>query len=134
MPLVRRTRATLRRAEFGFLGVWVRTMVHPPRFWGAPFGCRMGRCFLEFKVNCKAGALLLLFFVLRPLRTNWLIVGTWPSEKTRLFQTWRVNEATATTRTGASLQRTSIRYSVHGRLHTVYSYSASADRDFIMRK
>ena len=31
MPLVRRTRATLRRAEFGFLGVVVYTLVQTPR-------------------------------------------------------------------------------------------------------
>jgi hypothetical protein len=30
MPLVRRTRATLRSAEFGFLGVWVKTRTHTP--------------------------------------------------------------------------------------------------------
>ncbi len=36
MPLVRRTRATLRRAEFGFLGVTVYTRVQTPRFCGAP--------------------------------------------------------------------------------------------------
>lgn len=31
-PLVKRTRATLRNAEFGFLGVVVYTRVHTPRF------------------------------------------------------------------------------------------------------
>ena len=36
MPLVRRTRATLRRAEFGFFGVTVYTRVQTPRFCGAP--------------------------------------------------------------------------------------------------
>ncbi len=36
MPLVRRTRATLRSAEFGFFGVCVRTLVQTPRFWGEP--------------------------------------------------------------------------------------------------
>ena len=34
MPLVSRTRATLRSAEFGFFGVWVYTRVHTPRFCG----------------------------------------------------------------------------------------------------
>ena len=34
IPFVRRTRATLRRAELGFLGVMVRTAVQTPRFWG----------------------------------------------------------------------------------------------------
>jgi len=33
---VRRTRATLRSAEFGFLGVVVYTRVQTPRFWGLP--------------------------------------------------------------------------------------------------
>ena len=37
MPLVSRTRATLRSAEFGFFGVFVYTRVHTPRRWGAPF-------------------------------------------------------------------------------------------------
>jgi hypothetical protein len=31
-------------------------------------------------VYCKAGALLLTFFDLRPLRTSWLIVGTFASK------------------------------------------------------
>ncbi len=33
-PLDRRTRATLRSAEFGFLGVFVYTRVQTPRRWG----------------------------------------------------------------------------------------------------
>ena len=61
MPLVSLTRATLRKAEFGFLGVIVYTLVHTPRLAGLP---------------CSAGELLLLFFSARPRRTNWLIVGT----------------------------------------------------------
>ena len=36
IPLVSRTRATLRRAEFGFLGVEVKTRTHTPRFCGDP--------------------------------------------------------------------------------------------------
>ena len=36
MPLVSRTRAILRSAEFGFFGVIVRTCVQTPRFCGAP--------------------------------------------------------------------------------------------------
>src|SRR6202521_3127521 len=36
IPLVRRTRATLRRAEFGFFGVWVYTRVQTPPFCGHP--------------------------------------------------------------------------------------------------
>ena len=33
-PVVNRTLATFRRAEFGFLGVVVYTRVQTPRFWG----------------------------------------------------------------------------------------------------
>ena len=36
MWLVSRTRATLRRAEFGFFGVEVKTRTHTPRFCGDP--------------------------------------------------------------------------------------------------
>jgi hypothetical protein len=36
MPEERRTRATFRSAEFGFLGVFVYTRVHTPRRCGAP--------------------------------------------------------------------------------------------------
>src|SRR3990172_6317367 len=76
IPFVSRTRATLRSAEFGFFGVCVRTWVQTPRFWGAPFGCIRRRCFIELKVYCSAGALVLAFLNARPLRTSWLIVGT----------------------------------------------------------
>src|SRR5215831_11633266 len=61
MPLVRRTRATLRSAEFGFFGVCVITRVQTPRFCGAPR---------------SAGVFVLDFGVSRPLRTSWLTVGT----------------------------------------------------------
>src|SRR3984957_10420355 len=60
-PLVSRTRATLRRAEFGFLGVNVYTRVHTPRRWGAPR---------------RAGGFVFVCFVCRPFRTSWAIVGT----------------------------------------------------------
>src|SRR3954466_13952741 len=61
MPLVRRTRATLRSAEFGFFGVLVYTRVQTPRRWGAPL---------------SAGVLVLVVFDWRPLRTSCWIVGT----------------------------------------------------------
>src|SRR3954447_13047446 len=61
MPLVRRTRATLRRAELGFFGVVVYTRVHTPRRWGLPL---------------SAGVLVLPTLSSRPLRTNCWIVGT----------------------------------------------------------
>ena len=60
MPLVSRTRATLRNAELGFFGVVVYTRVQTPR-----------RCGHDF----NAGAVDLVTFFLRPLRINWLIVG-----------------------------------------------------------
>src|SRR5580765_4781436 len=60
MPCTSRTRATLRRAEFGFFGVEVYTRVQTPRFCGQ---------FL------RAGAVVLRLTLRRPLRTSWLIVG-----------------------------------------------------------
>src|SRR6202171_2142613 len=60
MPFVRRTRATLRSAEFGFLGVWVKTRTQTPRFCG---------------LFCKAGLFVLLTIFFRPARTSWLMVG-----------------------------------------------------------
>src|SRR3954469_4450804 len=60
MPLVRRTRATLRSAELGFFGVVVYTRVQTPRRWGEPF---------------NAGVLVFSTLSSRPLRTSWLIVG-----------------------------------------------------------
>src|SRR5215211_2053220 len=61
MPFVRRTRATFRRAEFGFFGVTVKTRVQTPRFCGAPR---------------SAGVFIFAFGVARPLRISWLTVGT----------------------------------------------------------
>src|SRR5215211_5807675 len=67
MPLVRRTRATLRSAEFGFFGVCVKTRTQTPRFCG---------------LFCSAGLLVFVRTLSRPLRTSWLIVGTGtPSKK-----------------------------------------------------
>src|SRR3569833_1443192 len=62
-PLVRRTLATLRSAEFGFFGVVVYTRVQTPRFCGF---CSI------------AGTFDLAFCGSRPLRTSWLIVGMKP--------------------------------------------------------
>src|SRR5215203_2356398 len=61
MPLVRRTRATFRSAEFGFFGVVVYTRVQTPRRWGAPF---------------SAGVLPLAGLDARPFLTSCWIVGT----------------------------------------------------------
>ena len=60
IPEVRRTRATLRRAEFGFLGVVVYTRVHTPLRWGEPF---------------SAGDFDFSLFDFRPWRTSCWIVG-----------------------------------------------------------
>ena len=55
MPLVSRTRATFRSAEFGFFGVTVKTRVQTPRFCGAPR---------------SAGVLVFAFGAERPFRTS----------------------------------------------------------------
>src|SRR5690242_15977058 len=60
MPLVRRTRAIFRRAEFGFFGVVVETRVQTPRFCGAP---------------ASAGVFVFAFLDVRPLRMSWFTVG-----------------------------------------------------------
>src|SRR6476660_4402542 len=58
---VRRTRATLRRAEFGFFGVCVYTRMQTPRFSGQPI---------------NAGDLVLTWTASRPIRTSCENVGT----------------------------------------------------------
>src|SRR5207253_6040622 len=63
IPFVSRTRAILRSAEFGFLGVIVDTRVQTPRFCGAPW---------------SAGVLVFSRLVSRPLRISWLTVGMSP--------------------------------------------------------
>src|SRR5882724_10202858 len=60
MPLVNFTRATLRSAEFGFLGVVVYTRVHTPRRCGLPL---------------SAAVLVLVTLSWRPFRTSCWIVG-----------------------------------------------------------
>src|SRR5947209_3114753 len=60
MLLESRTRATFRRAEFGFLGVMILTCKQTPFFWGQP---------------CRAGCLGRLCCCTRGLRTSWLMVG-----------------------------------------------------------
>src|SRR3954454_16749198 len=69
MPLVRRTRAILRRAELGFLGVIVATRVQTPRRWGAATG------FLLPWADLRPGVVTFFFGRLRPLRTSWLMLG-----------------------------------------------------------
>src|SRR5215472_5692034 len=58
---VRRTRATLRSAEFGFFGVCVYTRMQTPRFSGQPI---------------NAGDFVLLITSSRPMRTSCENVGT----------------------------------------------------------
>src|ERR1700741_4519461 len=58
---VKRTRATLRNAEFGFFGVCVYTRMHTPRFSGQP---------------ANAGDFVLMRIPSRPIRTNCENVGT----------------------------------------------------------
>src|SRR6185437_8176278 len=69
MPLVRRTRATLRSAEFGFFGVVVYTRVHTPRRWGA--ATRRLRPLPDF----RPGVASFFLGAVRPLRISWLVVG-----------------------------------------------------------
>src|SRR5690242_18962729 len=59
-PFVKRPRATLRRAEFGFLGVVVYTRMQTPRFCGQA---------------CMAGVFYFLRTASRPKGTSWLMVG-----------------------------------------------------------
>ncbi len=51
-PLDKRTQSTLRRAELGFLGVFVVTFVQTPRLNGE--GKNFGRFFKVLKVRIKA--------------------------------------------------------------------------------
>src|SRR3954454_23133990 len=60
MPLVSRTRATLRSAELGLRGVVVYTRTQTPRRCGLPL---------------RAGRLALVTLSWRPLRTSWAMVG-----------------------------------------------------------
>src|SRR5256885_15089881 len=69
--LVSRTRATLRNAEFGFLGVCVYTRMHTPRFSGQPI---------------NAGDLVLTWTFSRPIRTSCENVGTVvPQSRAKIF-------------------------------------------------
>src|SRR5258708_27424993 len=69
MPLVSRTRAALRRAEFGFLGVVVYTRVQTPRRCGA------ATFFLRPLPDLRPGVASFFFGGVRPLRISWLVVG-----------------------------------------------------------
>src|SRR4029453_1347605 len=69
MPFVSRTRATLRRAEFGFLGVVVYTRVQTPRRCGAAMR------FLRPWPDVRPGVETFFLGLSRPLRTSWLMLG-----------------------------------------------------------
>lgn len=73
MPLVRRTRAILRKAEFGFLGVVVVTLIATPRLNGA--GYFTGRFLRVLKPNDNAGDLVFALAFRRGLFSSWLKVG-----------------------------------------------------------
>src|SRR6266576_6666955 len=64
-----RTRATLRRAEFGFLGVVVYTRVQTPRRCGA------ATFFLRPLPDFRPGVASFLVFGVRPLRISCDVVG-----------------------------------------------------------
>jgi hypothetical protein len=68
--LVSRTRAILRRAEFGFFGVTVATRVQTPRRCGA--ATRFLRPWPDF----RPGVDIFFLLRLRPLRTSWFVFGT----------------------------------------------------------
>src|SRR6185436_1354179 len=69
MPPEMRTRATLRSAEFGFLGVVVYTRVQTPRRWGA------ATFFLRPLPDFRPGVASFLVFGCRPLRISCDVVG-----------------------------------------------------------
>src|SRR6202042_261465 len=69
MPFVRRTRATFRKAEFGFFGVVVCTRVQTPRRCGA------ATFFLRPLPDLRPGVASFFGGALRPLRISWLVVG-----------------------------------------------------------
>src|SRR5579862_7310321 len=69
MPLVSRTRATFRRAEFGFFGVVVYTRVQTPRRCGA------ATFFLRPLPDLRPGVASFFLGAVRPLRISWLVVG-----------------------------------------------------------
>ena len=72
-------------------------------------GCWVRRCLYVFSVYSSAGALLLVFLFCRPLRTNWLMVGTLDLQTVptlpfgRYFWPWAIREATASVCDGLAL-------------------------------
>lgn len=74
-PLLRRTLATLRNAEFGFFGVDVYTFVHTPRLNGLPLRYSVLTRWRLSQVNWSAGDFDFTTGCVRPLRISWFIVG-----------------------------------------------------------
>lgn len=74
IPLVNRTRAIFRSAEFGFLGVIVLTLMHTPRLNGLFISFL--RLLRVLKTNVMAGDLDFLAAIVRDFLTSWLIVAT----------------------------------------------------------
>src|SRR3977135_1006263 len=70
MPLVSRTRAILRSAEFVFFGVTVATRVQTPRRCGA------ATAFLRPCPDLSPGVVVFFLGFLRPFRTSWFVFGT----------------------------------------------------------
>ena len=68
IPLVSRTRAIFRIAEFGFFGVLVVTLMQTPRLKGA--GKKFGRFLIELKLLVRATDFDLRVNRVRFLRTN----------------------------------------------------------------
>src|SRR3989344_914596 len=73
IPLVRRTRATLRSAEFGLLGVMVFTKMQTPRLNGDQW--LTGRFWMLLKLYDKAGDLVFADRLARGCFKSWLNVG-----------------------------------------------------------
>lgn len=74
MPFVRRTRAILRIAEFGFFGVIVVTFKHTPRLYG--LSVLVMRFFTVLMTKVIAGDLDFFRATLRGCLMSWLIVDT----------------------------------------------------------
>lgn len=82
MPLLNLTLATLRKAEFGFLGLTVKTLTQTPLLSGDAF--LTGLFFKALKLNVKAGRFDFFFGVFLGFLINWLIVGILACLKTKI--------------------------------------------------
>ena len=104
MPLVSRTRATLRSAEFGFFGVVVYTRVQTPRRWGA------ATFFLRPLPDFRPGVASFFFGALRPLRTSWEVVGMRrPMVAAKMHGPWTQIPSSSPAATGFSSPRATTR-------------------------